>query len=100
MRNAILTLVSLVTLSAPALAQDSTDTSGATTTTQSTNTTSTAPTTEKTTTTTRKPAPVAVHHTTTTRHRTRTGVAIRPVRVHRNTVVTPNGSASTTTISH
>jgi len=100
MRKAILTLVSLVAVSAPALAQDSTDASGTTTTSESTNTTSTAPTTQKTTTTTHKAAPVAVHKTTTTRHATRTGVSIRPVRVNRNTVVTPNGSSSTTTVSH
>jgi len=100
MRKAILTLVSLVTLTAPALAQDSTDASGSTTTTESTNTTATAPTTQKTTTTTRKAAPVAVQRTTTTHHATRTGVSIRPVSVNRNTVVTPNGATSTTTVSH
>ncbi len=100
MRNAILTLVSLVTLSAPALAQDSTDASGSTTTTESTNTQITAPTTQKTTTTTRKAAPVAVNKTTTTRHTRKSGIAIKPVRVNRNTVITPNGASSTTTVSH
>ncbi len=100
MRNAILTLVSLVTLSAPALAQESTDSSGATTTTESTNTTTSAPVTQKTTTTTRKPAPVVHHTTTTTNHTARSGVSIRPVSVNRNTVITPNGASSTTTVSH
>jgi hypothetical protein len=104
MRNAILTLVSLVALSAPALAQDSTDaTGGNTTTTESTNTstTSTVPATQKTTTTTtRKAAPVAVQKTTTVHHSTRSGISVRPVSVNRNTVVTPNGSSSTTTVSH
>ncbi len=100
MRNAILTLVSLVTMTAPALAQDSTDTSGATTTTESTNTSTTAPTTQKTTTTTRKAAPVAVNHTTTTRHTTKSGISIKPVSVNRNTVITPNGASSTTTVNH
>lgn len=101
MRNAILTLVSLVALGAPALAQDSTDGSGATTTTESTNTSTTAPAPVKTTTTTtRKPAPVAVHKTTTTRHTSKSGISIKPVSVNRNTVITPNGASSTTTVSH
>jgi hypothetical protein len=104
MRKAILTLVSLVALGAPALAQESTDAAGgSTTTTESTNTstTSTVPATQKTTTTTtRKAAPVAAQKTTTVRHTSRSGISVRPVSVNRNTVVTPTGASTTTTVSH
>lgn len=104
MKNVLLTLVSLAALGTPAPAQDSTDASGATTTTtESTNTSTTksVPASQTTTTTTtKKAAPVAIQKTTTTRHRSKPAISVRPVSVNRNTVITPNGTSSTTTVSH
>jgi hypothetical protein len=102
MKNSILTLVSVLALGTPALAQTDMDTTGgATTMTQSSQTTKVDPAvTQKTTTTTKKPAPVAVQSTTTTHHRTSTGVSVRPTNVVRNTTITPNSASSTTTVQH